>query len=57
MVPGTLGVHLADRAVQESAKNAEKSENTGEKFAFSMPNLTEKSLSKRTWCLAPIKFS
>jgi TolB-like protein len=34
MVPGTIGVYLADRAVQESAKNTEKSENAGKKFAF-----------------------
>jgi hypothetical protein len=46
-------VHLADRVVQESAKNAKKSENAGEKLAFFTPDLTGKSLSERTWCLAP----
>jgi hypothetical protein len=53
LVPGTIGVHLADRVVQESAKNAKKSENAGEKLAFFTPDLTGKSLSKRTWCQAP----
>ncbi|MDR1024336.1 MAG: hypothetical protein LBL56_01315 [Treponema sp.] len=39
--------------MQESAKNAKKSENAGEKLAFSTLDLTRKSLSKRLWCLAP----
>jgi hypothetical protein len=53
MVPGTIGVHLVGRVMQESAKNAKKSENAGEKLVFSTLDLTGKSLSKRLWCLAP----
>jgi hypothetical protein len=39
--------------MQESVKNAKKSENAGEKLAFFTLDLTGKSLSKRTWCQAP----